>query len=290
MKRFGTVAWVVGMILLIVCGCHQSGPNPVKRRANGQEQFRWLDSSRDSEVWNRVQTAFGQELEPDDPAKLKPHQAAYKYKYLNQIGVFRDAALVIVRHRLIETDPYDDWFNSYSYDRRSGIKKEIFFEPRNESWDSDGLYGFNIVKLAQFEQSVTPDVVFTYADCTECEEGHFLASFKYDSDKGWTARQWDNKMSLLLMETPTPDDNALSFDYLFKIKDWNGDGLDEVAIRRRKVTQDARRKQAVDDSTMLYKAENGTVVGHSMLTEKERESIKAELCKDSNLNFCRAGE
>jgi hypothetical protein len=136
------------------------------RRTNTSAQFRWLDSRRDSEVWKRVQTAFSRELEPDDPAKLKPHQAAYKYKYVHLIGVFRETALVILRHRLIQNDPYNDWFNSYSYDLRSGIKKEIFVEPRNEYWDSDALYGFSRVKLAQFEQAVTSDIVFTYADCT----------------------------------------------------------------------------------------------------------------------------
>jgi hypothetical protein len=290
MKGLRVAAWVGSMTLLSVCGCQQSRPNPGATEGNGQTQFRWLDSSRDSQIWNRVQTAFTHELKPDDPAKLKPHQAAYKYKYLHQIGVFREAALVILRHRLIEDDPYDDWFDCYSYDLRSEIKTEIFFEPRNEYWDSDGLYGFSIVKPAQFEQSVTPDVVFTYDGCTECEADHYLASFRYDSSKGWTARQWDNKNSLLLMDDPEPDDNALSSDYLFKIKDWNGDGLDELAVRRRTVTQDARRKQAVDDSTMLYKAENGTLVGHWMLDAKLREAIKAELCSDSSLSFCQSGK
>jgi hypothetical protein len=145
---------------------------------------------------------------------------------------------------------------------------------------------FKVTKLAQFERSPAPDVVFTYDDCTECEERHFLASFKYDSEKGWTARQWDNKKSLLLMETPEPDDNVLSFDYLFKIKDWNGDGLDEVAVRRREVTPASGGKQSVDDSTTLYKAENGTLVGLATLDAKLREAINAELCSESNLGVC----
>jgi hypothetical protein len=287
MKGFRATICVGGMILLLACGCQQSRPNAVATESKGQTQFRWLDSGRDSALWNRVQTAFGQELEPDDPAKLKPHQAAYDYKYLHQVGVFSDAAMVVVGHRLTKVGPGDDWFNSYSYDLHSGIKKEIFFEPRDEYWDSDGLWGFSIVKLAQFEQSLTPDVVFTYDGCTECEADHFLASFKYDSDKGWTARQWDNKNSLLLMEDPTPDDDVLSFDYLFKIKDWNGDGLDEVAVRRRKVTPAAGGKQVIDDLTMLYKAENGTLVGRWMFDLKLREAIKTDLCSDSARAFCR---
>jgi hypothetical protein len=87
------------------------------------------------------------------------------------------------------------------------------------------------------------------------------------------------------METPSPNDNAVSFDYLFKIKDWNGDGRDEVAVRRRKVSQDARRKEIVDDSTMLYKTENGTLIGHYVYST-ERAAINSELCSNSKLSFC----
>ena len=145
---------------------------------------------------------------------------------------------------------------------------------------------FNLIKFAHFEQSAAPDLVFTYDGCTECEADHFLAAFKYDSNKGWTARQWDKDTSLLLMYDPEPDGDALSCDYLFKIKDWNGDGFDEVAVRRRKVTQDIKHKQVVDDSTMLYKAEDGTLVGPYVYSN-ERMAINAELCRDSTLDFCR---
>ena len=223
-------------------------------------------------MWKRVQTAFAQELEPDDPAKLGPHQAAYKYKYLQQIGVFQDEALVIVRHRLIESDPYDDWFTSYSYDLRSGIKRDI-------SPDSDALYGFNVVKLAQFDRSLAPDIVFTYDSCSECEPEHFIASVRYDSENHrWEVRQWENKNNLLLAEDPTPDENLPPVDYAINIRDWNGDGLDDVAI--------VRRSKGHEDSIMLYKAENGRLVGHWMIDSNERAIVNAQLCPDSNFSFC----
>src|SRR3954447_12343417 len=103
MKRFGAAIWVLGIILLFGCGPQQSRTTPVATESNGQEQFRWLDSGRDSALWNRVQTALAQELEPDDPTKLGPHQAAYKYKYLHKIGLFHEEALVFVRYRLVES-------------------------------------------------------------------------------------------------------------------------------------------------------------------------------------------
>jgi hypothetical protein len=290
MKRFGTGIRIVGIILLFGCGCQQSRLAPVATESGSQTQFRWLDIGRDSALWNRVQTAFTQELEPDDPRQVPEHYLPTQYKYVHQIGVFRTAALVVLGYKETKDGPGYDYFNAYSYDLHDGSKGPISIElpkPANVWPQSDVLWMFNVIKLAQFEQSPAPDVVFTYDGCTECEADHFLASFRYDSNKGWTAREWDNKSSLLLMYDPEPGDNALSADYLFKIKDWDGDGLDDLAVRRREVTQDAKRKQTVDDSTMLYKAENGTLVGRWMLDAKLRDAIKAELCSDSNLSFCR---
>jgi hypothetical protein len=289
MKRFGTVICAGAIILLTACGRQQSRPTSVPTESNSQTEFRWLDKGRDSAFWNRVQTAFSPELEPDDPRGVPEHYLPTQYKYVHQIGVFRTAALVILGYKETKDGPGYDYFNGYSYDLRDGSKRPISFElpkPANVWPKSDVLWMFNVIKLAHFDPSPAADVVFTYDGCTECEADHYLASFKYDSRDGWTARQWDNKNSLLLMEDPTPDDNAVSFDYLFKIKDWNGDGLDEVAVRRREVTPASRGKQSVDDSTTLYKAENGTLVGHATLDAKLREAINAELCSGSILGFC----
>jgi hypothetical protein len=288
MKRIGTAFWVAGIVFLFGCGRQQSRPTPVATDNERQTPFRWLDSGRDSVLWNRVQTVFAQELEPDDPRQVPEHYLPTQYKYVQKVGVFGTAALVILGYRETKESPGDPYFNAYSYDLRDGSKRMIFIEPPRPAnvWPhSDVLMLFDVIKLAQFERSPVPDVVFKYDGCTECEADHFLASFKYDSNKGWAARQWDKDKSLLLMYDPEPDENVLSSDYLFKIKDWNGDGFDEVAVRRRKVTQDIRRKQVVDDSTMLYKAEDGTLIGHYVYSN-ERVAINAELCRDSTLDFC----
>jgi len=285
----GTAIWIAGIVLLFGCGRQQSKPTPVATESDSQAQFRWLDSRRDSELWNRVQTAFAHELEPDHPRQVPEHYLPTQYKYVQKVGVFRTAALVILGYRETKESPDDPYFNAYSYDLRNGSKRAIFFEPPRPAnvWPhSDVLMLFEVIKLAQFERSPAPEVVFTYDGCTECEADHFLASFKYDSNEGWTARQWDNDKSLLLMYDPEPDENALSSEYLFKIKDWNSDGFDELAVRRRKVTQDTKRKQVIDDSTMLYKAENGRLIGNYVYSN-ERVAINAELCSDSTLDFCR---
>lgn len=289
MKSFRTVIWVGGVILLFMCGCQQSPPNLVVKQTATDGQFQWLDSSRDSQVWNRVQTAFRQELEPDDPRKVPAHYLPTQYKYVHQIGVFRTAALVIIGYRETKNSPGYDYFNAYSYDLRDGSKNAIAVEPPQPPTvypQSDVLWLFQVIKLAHFDRSPAPDVVFTYDSCSECEAEHLLASFEYEPGKGWTARQWDKAYSLYLEADPSPDDDV-SADYLFKIKDWNGDGFDEVAVRRREVTQVSKRRQAIEDSTTIYKAENGTLVGHSVTDSKEREGINAELCSGSKLSFCK---
>lgn len=290
MKSFRTIIWVGSMILLFACGCQQSQPNLVVKQTATDGQFQWLDSSRDSQVWNRVQAAFRQELEPDDPRKVPAHYLPTQYKYVHQIGVFRTAALVIIGYRETKDSPGYDYFNAYSYDLRDGSKRAIVTEPPkspNVYPQSDVLWLFEVIKLAQFDRSPAPDVVFTYSSCEECEAEHLLASFEYEPGKGWAARQWDKAYRLYLEADPSPDDNVVSADYLFKIKDWNGDGFDDVAVKRREVTQVSKRRQEIEDSTTIYKAENGTLVGHSVTDSKQREGINAELCSDSKLSFCK---
>lgn len=156
---------------------------------------------------------------------------------------------------------------------------------------SPTCYGCSRIKLAQFDRSPAPDVVFTYDGCTECEGDHFLGAFEFNADsRGWTARQWDKERSLLLAYDPSPGDNVLSSDYLFKIKDWNGDGFDDVAVRRRTVTQIGKGRKETEDATAIYSAEGGKLVGHGVTDSKEREGINADLCSDSDLTFCQRHE
>ncbi|HEY6467415.1 MAG TPA: hypothetical protein VIY69_15555 [Candidatus Acidoferrales bacterium] len=254
------------------------------------DQFRWLDSARDSQVWNRVLVGLHQELEPDDPHKVPPHYAATQYKYIYKIGVFRTSALVIIGNRETKDSPGYDYFSAYSYDLRGGSKGAIVTEPPRPPGTyphSDLLWLFKVVKLAHFDRLPAPDVVFTYDDCSECEAEHFLASFEYEPGKGWVARQWDKAYSLYLEGDPSPGDDIVSADYLFKIKDWNGDGFDDVAVRRREITQIAKHRQKTDDSTTIYRVESGAFVGHAVKDPKVRERINAELCSGSKVSFCK---
>lgn len=290
-RRFTIVTWVGGIVLLLTCGWQRSRPSPLVNQTVNANQFRWLDRTRDSEAWSRVQDAFRQELQPDDQQKVPPHYVAIQYKYIYKIGIFRTAALVIMGYRdTKDSPPGDGALHAYSYDLRNGSKKAIAAEPPKPPGvypQSDGLLQFEVIKLARFDRSPASDVVFTYSDCTGCEADYFLASFEYVPGKGWVARQWDKAYSLYLESDPEPGDDLVSAHYLFKIKDWNGDGFDDVAVRRREVTQLAKRSQKIDDSTTLYEAKNGVLVGHAITDPKKREAINAELCADSDLTFCK---
>lgn len=288
-NSFRTAIWVGGMVLLLTCAWRRSRPSFLENQTANMDQFRWLDRTRDSQIWNRVLVALHQELEPDDPRKVPPHYVAIQYKYIYKIGVFRTSALVIIGYRDTKDSPGDDVFNAYSCDLRDGSKRAIAAEPPKPPSvypQADGLWLFEVIKLARFDRSPAPDVVFTYDDCTGCEAAHFMASFEYEPGKGWIARQWDKAYSLYLEGDPEPDDNVASADYLFKIKDWNGDRFDDVAVRRREVTQVAKPSQKIDDSTTMYEAEKGVLVGRAITDPKKREQINAELCSGSKLNFC----
>lgn len=289
MKRSLQIATLVGgIVLLLTCGCQRS-PSPLVNQTVNTDQFRWLDRTRDSQLWNRVLVGLHQELEPDDPRKVPPHYSATQYKHIYKIGVFRTAALVIIGSKETKDSPGEDYFNAYSYDLRDDSKGAIVTDPpRPPGTPQTDLWAqFEVIKLTHFDRLPAPDVVFTYDSCSGCEADHFLASFEYEPGKGWVARQWDKAYSLLLQDDPEPDDNVVSADYLFEIKDWNGDGFDEVAVRRREVTQVSKRRQSIDDSTTIYKAENGTMVGHLVTSSKKREAINAALCSGSSLSFCK---
>jgi hypothetical protein len=54
--------------------------------------FHWLNSSKAATLYERITTAFTDELKPDDPEKVKP-VVAQGYKWIGRIGVFEHLLL-----------------------------------------------------------------------------------------------------------------------------------------------------------------------------------------------------
>jgi hypothetical protein len=80
----------------------------------------------------------------------------------------------------------------------------------------------------------------------------------------------------------------LSYDGLYGLFDFNGDGFDDVAIRCKEVDQDDQRKIDTTDSTVLYSLKGGSFVGEVVTAKDRRLKIWSKLCRTSSHNkLCR---
>lgn len=64
--------------------------------ANG---FRWIDAATDPQLWQQIQTAFRDELAPDEPKDGPLALYVYRYKYLDRVGIVGHSALVVISGR-----------------------------------------------------------------------------------------------------------------------------------------------------------------------------------------------
>lgn len=135
--------------------------------------FHWLDSTKDATLFDRIKADFRDELRPDDPEKVKPY-VAEEYKWISRVGVVDSSALVLIGERETRTSKYGDYFVAFNYDLKSGKKTSL----------NRGFMDWTFKKLIRFDSSPTPDVVFTYPSCTECEADYLLSSFRFDSSDG----------------------------------------------------------------------------------------------------------
>src|SRR5580704_5328581 len=86
--------------------------------------FRWLDSGKDANLFERIKTAFSEELKPDDPEKVKP-VVAQEYKWISRVGVFESSALVLIGEREARTSTYGNYFVAFDYDLENGKKTPL---------------------------------------------------------------------------------------------------------------------------------------------------------------------
>lgn len=235
--------------------------------------FRWLDARKDAALFERIKGAFVDELKPDDPEKVKP-VVAELYKRIARIGVFQSSALVIIAERETPTYTYGDYFKPFNYDIDTGKKEPL----------DKGFMRWRFRRFAHFSPQETPDIVFTYLSCTECEATYLLASFRFDTGRRlWEIRSWSNKEgddAIMIGSDTVVGSEEGEYDYqcLFKIADFNGDGLDDVAVRCKAVGE---KQKIIEDMTLLYSIQHEKPV-IATLTEPERISaLTAKLCEGS---------
>jgi hypothetical protein len=235
--------------------------------------FHWLDSSKDTTLFEHIKAAFTDELKPDDPEKVKP-VVAQEYKWFSRIGVFETSALVLIGERETRTSTYANYFVAYNYDLKSGEKTSL-------TSFNNGFMNWKFKKLVRFDSSRTPDIVFTYPSCTECEADYLLSSFRLDStDAKWKVRTWGQKSTEILIGSDysagTEEDSK--YDCLFSFADFNGDGFDDLAVRCLAITEQGK---ILDDTTTLYTIQHGQPQVLTVKDPQQLATIWHQLCVDS---------
>jgi hypothetical protein len=153
--------------------------------------FRWIDEQHDGAVWSKVEAAFHDELRPD---KTDQNALTFGYKYLKQVGVWDNSALVIVGYRIRQRptreEQGEEYFLAFNYDLVSGSLSKVI-NPEHDDLDALYMWHWKFIRLARFEPSPVPDVVFTYLTCWECEEETMLGALQYNSATAkWKIRRW----------------------------------------------------------------------------------------------------
>ena len=235
--------------------------------------FRWLNSSKDATLFERIKTAFTDELKPDDPEKVRP-VAAQEYKWISRVGVFGTSALVLIGERETRTSTYGNYFVAFNYDLKSREKTSL-------TSSNNGFMGWKFKKLVRFDSSRAPDIVFTHPSCTECEADYLLSSFRLDSTEGkWKVRTWSEKSPEILIGSDYSEGTAEDSkdDCLFKFADFNGDGFDDLAVRCLTITEQGK---ILEDTTTIYTIQHGQP---QILTVRDRQqltTIHDQLCVDA---------
>jgi hypothetical protein len=235
--------------------------------------FRWFNAGKDASLFEHIETAFTDELKPDDPEKVKP-VVAQEYKWISRVGVFETSALVLIGERETRTSTDGNYFVAFNYDLKSGEKTSL-------TSLNKGFVEWKFKKLARFDSSRTPDVVFTHLSCTECEADYLLSSFRFDSTEAkWKVRTWSEKNTEILIGSDysvgTEEDSK--YDCLFKFADFNGDSFDDLAVRCIAITKQGK---ILEDTTTIYTIQHGQP---QILTVKDRQqlaTLRDQLCVDA---------
>lgn len=244
--------------------------------------FHWCTSRQDAALFERVKTAFAEELKPDDPERVKP-VVAQKYKWISRVGVFRESALVVIGEREARTSSYGDYFVAYNLDLKSGEKSPI-----TVSAERSGFMQWKFKKLVHFDSSEAPDVAFAYSSCVECEADYLLSSFRLDTADGkWKVRAWDGDRTEILIGsdyTAGTDENTKD-DCLFKFGDFNGDGFDDLIVRCASMND---AEKILEDTTTLFTIQQGRPQIITIQDRKQLVAIHDRLCSGSEKSrLCR---
>lgn len=263
--------------LLAIVACISAA---AQNTSTASKDFRWLDPRKDATLVDKIKGAFVDELKPDDPKVKLVEPQLYKFhKRISRIGVFQSSALVLIAERDELAPTYGDYFLPFNYDINTG-NKEIF---------KKGFRRWRFHKFAHLSSAKTPDIVFTYLPALEWDTEHSLSSFRFNQQRGlWDMRVWsdnqDDDMITIGSDTAEgSEEGEYDLHCLFKVADFNGDGLDEVAVRCQGVGVENR----IIDTALLYSIQQDKPVVATLTDPQRIAALTAKLCDETKkLKMC----
>lgn len=257
------------------------------------DAFRWIHPSSAPQLWQQIESAFQDELAPDDARPGQDKLDVYRYKYLQKVGILNHSALVIVGRRpakeMTKENAWDEYYSAFNFDLATKQKSAIEH--------ADVMWKWKFQKLAKFGPSPVPDVTFTYLTCTECEPEVMFASLYYEETKStWQVRSWGDGKDLwwtvndgLIVDFENiGSGDTISFDCVYGILDLRGTGFDDVVIRCKEVSYNDAGRAKIDDSTVLYSSSGGQFNSLRVTNESEAVELTAKICRPNSASIlCR---
>jgi hypothetical protein len=185
----------------------------------------------------------------------------------------------VIGYRTKESDPKEyDFFRVFYYDTSSHIKREINLRGYYPQW--------SFVMQATFEPSATPDIVFTFHSCLECEAVELLSLFRFDEKDGvWKVRVWpDGDPDLMIgSDRQYGAEDDWVYDCLYKVADFNSDDFADIAIRCRETGEITRK---IKDELVLYTIQKGKATRIQVEDKSQFDRISSVLCDGQSSPIC----
>jgi hypothetical protein len=89
-------SWLVLLISLVLTTSAQATQLEMHQTVG---TFRWIHPNSDPKLWQQIESAFQEELAPDDAKSGQDNLDVFRYKYLEKVGMLGDSALVIIGRR-----------------------------------------------------------------------------------------------------------------------------------------------------------------------------------------------
>ncbi len=286
LRRFSP--WL-GLLISLVFTALSHAKRP-ETRPETTDTFRWIHPSSDPQLWLQIESAFQDELAPDDPKPGQDNLDAYRYKYLQKVGILSHSALVIICRRpakeVTKENAWDEYCSAFNFDLAT--KQKLTIE------HADVMWKWKFKKLAKFGPSPVPDVTFTYFTCSECEPALMFASLYYEETKSaWKVRSWGDGKDLwwtvndgLVVDFDNiGSGDTISFDCVYGILDLKGNGFDDVVMRCKEVSYNDAGRAKIDDSTVLYSSSGRQFKRRRVTDESEAVELTAKICRPNSASM-----